>query len=139
MSHSTVPFEQECKVSAGYGHHGKPVPVWLKGSDCLWIDPVQRKNLNASVPIQGIICLLEVQEYLKEDRLHHRRKMMKQICLERGGPHPTSRPKPVHHIIKLIGTKCLLPKNIVLGPLILHFSLGVVLVLIPDFSICHEF
>ena len=42
-------------------------------------------------------------------------------------------------VVALIGTEYLFPQNIVLGPLILHCSWCVALVLIPTFSNCHEF
>ena len=56
------------------------------------------RNLKAYFPIQGIVCLLEVQEYLEEDRLPHGHKLLKDIGLEGGGPRPTACPKPVQHI-----------------------------------------
>ena len=76
MGHSMVPFEREDKVAAGPGHFGLSVPVRLKESERPGADPVCRDNLKASVPIHGVIRLLEVQEYIKEDRLPHGRKLL---------------------------------------------------------------
>ena len=42
-------------------------------------------------------------------------------------------------VVALVGTVCLMNQNIVLCPMILHFTWCVALVLIPDFLICHEF
>ena len=41
-------------------------------------------------------------------------------------------------VVSSVGTVRLILQNIFLGPLIIHFPLCLVLVLIPDFSICHE-
>ena len=103
LCHALVPLEKASKVSAVPGHHGQSVPVCTKKSERPGTNPVSRKNLKAYVPIQGIICLLEVQENLKEDRLPHGRNMLEQLGLEGGGPHSTARPKPVQHIVEHYG------------------------------------
>ena len=103
LSHADVPFKRYSKVSAGPGRRGQTVPVCTKESDRTGVDPVHRKNLKASVPKQGIICILEVQEYLEYDRLPHGRMLLKQLGLEGSGPRPTARPKPVQHIAKIDG------------------------------------
>ena len=76
MIQSAVPFEREAKVSASPGHHIQMVPVFLKESERPGADPICRDNLEASILIQGIICPLEVQEYLKEALLPHGRKLL---------------------------------------------------------------
>ena len=60
LCHSTIPFEWEAKVSAGPGHHGQPVPVCPKDPECLGDDPMCFENIEACVPIQGIILIMEV-------------------------------------------------------------------------------
>ena len=76
MGNSMVPFEREDIVANGPGHFGQSVPVRLKELERPGADPVCRDNLKEYVPIHGFIRLLEVQEYLKEDRLPHGRKLL---------------------------------------------------------------
>ena len=81
MVHAAVLFERKYKVSDGPSHHGQAVPVRPKESDCPEDNPVRCEDLKASVPIQVIICLLEVQENLKEDCLPHGHKLLEQLDL----------------------------------------------------------
>ena len=76
LCHSAVTFEQEAKVSASPGHHGQLVLVCPKESEHPGADPVRRKDLEASIPIQVSMRLLEVQYYLEEDGLIHFCKML---------------------------------------------------------------
>ena len=65
--------------------------------------PVRCENLKAYVPIQGIICLLDVRENLEENHLPHGCKLLEQLGLEGGGIYPTARLKPVKHIVECDG------------------------------------
>ena len=100
LGHSTVPLEGEVVVSAGSVHHVKPNPVCLEDLERPGADPICHDNLEASVPIQGVIRILEVQEYLKEDHLTHVSKLLQKIGLDGGGLCPMAFPKPVHHIME---------------------------------------
>ena len=79
---------------------GKPESVRPKEPDQPGYDTVRHKNIEASVPIQGITRILEVQEYLKDNRLPHGRKIMDQLGFNGGGTHPTACPKPVQHVME---------------------------------------
>ena len=69
MGYAAAPFEWKYKVSAGLGHHGQAVLVRPEDSDLPGADPVHCKDIKASIPIQGIICLLKVKESLLNRRL----------------------------------------------------------------------
>ena len=101
LGYAVVPFEQKSKVSAVPGHHGQVVTVRPKESDRPGSDPISCKDMKASVRIQGIMCLLGVQENLEEDRLPNVPKLLEKICHEGSGPRPPARPLPVQHIVKL--------------------------------------
>ena len=96
-----APFEWKYKVSAGPGHHGKAVPVCTEDSDLPGADPIHCKDIKASIPIQGIICLLEVQKNLEEDRLPHGHKLLEKLGLKGSGLYSLACPEPVQQILKL--------------------------------------
>ena len=61
LGKSALPIEWESIVSAGPFHHSKPDPVCPEEPERSGSDPVRRDNLEASVSIQEIIRLMEVQ------------------------------------------------------------------------------
>ena len=103
MDYAAVTFEQKSKVPARPGHHVQAVPVHPKDFYRPGAYPIRYKDLKASVSIQGIICLLEVQVNLKYDRLTHGHNMLEQLGLKGSGPCPPDRPEPMQHIVKLDG------------------------------------
>ena len=103
FGHSMIPFQKESKLSAGPGHHGKPVPVCPKELERPGSDPLCLENNEAYVLNQGVIHLLEVQEYLKEDVLPHFHKLLYQIGLKEGNSCHTACPKPVQHVMEIDG------------------------------------
>ena len=76
LGHSTVPIEREAKLSAGPSYHSQPVPLRPKESENPEVNPIRCENPEAYVLIQGNIRLLEIQEYLNEDRLPHGHKLL---------------------------------------------------------------
>ena len=66
-------------------------------------DAVRRKNLKSYVPIEGIICLLKVQENLKEHRLPHGCNLLEHLGLKGSGPCTMARPEPIHYVMKRDG------------------------------------
>ena len=81
LRHALAPLERASEVSAGPDHHGQLVPVRPQELERTGTNPIRRNNIKASIPIQGIICLLEVQENFKEDRLPHDRELLEQLGL----------------------------------------------------------
>ena len=100
LRHASVPLERAPEVTASPGYHGQLVPVRPKESERPGTELASRKNLKASISIQGIICLLDMQENLEEYRLPHGCKMFEQLGIEISSTCTTSRPKPVQHIVE---------------------------------------
>ena len=99
LRHTLVPLEWASEVSADSGHHGQSAPVRLKESECPGTNPVRCEKLEGFTLIQGIICLLEVQENIEEDRLPHGHKLLEQLGFEGGGPCTTACSKLVQRIV----------------------------------------
>ena len=87
-------------ITSGHGHHGDMAPLRLEYPDRPEAYPIRRKNLEASVTIQVIVLLLEVQKYLVENRLPHGRELLEQLGLKNSSPCPTDRPKPVQYVME---------------------------------------
>ena len=67
------------------------------GSPC--ITPVSPHKGWAPGPIQGIVCLVQVQEDCVEDRLPRDRNLLKQFDLEGCGTRTSSRPEPMEGVV----------------------------------------
>ena len=103
LGNSEVTVEGEAILSSGPGHHGKPAPVRPEGLDRPGTDPIPRNNIRSSVLVQGAIRLLEVKEYLEEDRLPYGHNTLEKLGLNGSGSFPTALPKPVHNVMERDG------------------------------------
>ena len=51
--------------------HLDPDPVRPRDADCPGTHSISCKDIKKAFPVQGIICLVQVEEYGTEDRLPH--------------------------------------------------------------------
>ena len=64
MGHPTVDLERRAMVGPVYCHHLSPSPVSPKDPENPGAHAISIQDVDTSVPIQGTIRLIEVQEYL---------------------------------------------------------------------------
>ena len=100
LGNITVYLEGGSIVTSSPGHHGKPAPVSPEKPERPRAYPVCRENFKTPVPFQGVVRLLEVHKYLKEDRLPLVHEILYQIGLKGSGTYTTAHQKFVQHIIE---------------------------------------
>ena len=79
------------KVASRLRHHIQPIPVCPQETESPRTHAIYRQDIKSPVPIQGVICLLKVQEYGTEDLLPHGCHLLERLNLEGGGTLPSSR------------------------------------------------
>ena len=68
--------------------------------DCPGAHAIAFQNFETTVPVQGIVRLLEVEEDLIEDRLPHFCHMLETLGFEGGITRPPSSPKTMDGVMK---------------------------------------
>ena len=81
-----VPLERGTAKTPHLCHHGQDVPVPPEQDKFLRSQSVSTKDIDTPVPVQGIIYLVQIQEYLLEDLLPHVYNLLEKLGLEGGGP-----------------------------------------------------
>ena len=84
-------------VSLGPVYLGNPAPVRPENPDHPGAYPVRCKNIDTPVPVQSILRLLEVHEYIIEYRLPRGRNLVYQLGIKGSGPRPVSLLKPMYN------------------------------------------
>ena len=74
-------------------YHLQPSPLCPQDPEHPGTHAASHQDIKAPIPVQGVIRLLEFQEYCAEDRITHGRHMLDQLSLEGGGPYTTYRPE----------------------------------------------
>ena len=115
-----IPGRGGGKVSTIIFYHPQTNPARLQELERLYSHAIYLQYVEAPVPVKGIIRLLEIQKNSVKDCLLHGFKLMEQLILEGGGPHPTSCPETMEAVVAfdLCGkipvddTGCVLPQDI---------------------------
>ena len=64
-------------------------------------DPISHDNLHAPLPVECVICLLELEEYYIEDLLPHCRHIIENLGFEGGIPCSPTHLKAMYHVMEL--------------------------------------
>ena len=73
-------------MTSGLHRHLDPDPVCLQNAERPRTHSMPRQDIKTAVRVQGVVGILQVEEYVIEDRLPHGYELMKQLCLKVGGP-----------------------------------------------------
>ena len=69
MGHPAVAFGRRAISTPGFRHYLEPDPLCTKDLERPGDHAVYSQYVETPVPVQGFICLLEIQEYLMDDHL----------------------------------------------------------------------
>ena len=78
-------------------------PVYPQDAERPGTHSIPFQDIKTAVPAQGIVGLAQVEEYGMKDRLLHGKKLLKQLCLEGGGPCSSPHVKSMQSVIELDG------------------------------------
>ena len=76
LVHPTAALEGRAKLAASLLHHLQPIPLCPHEPEHTSNHALYHQYVKAHVLIQGVIHLMEIQEYGMEDRLRHDRQLL---------------------------------------------------------------
>ena len=80
-------------------HHLQPLAIPAEEAEGPGPHTISLHDVLAPGPVQGTVCLVQVQEDNTEHRLPQVRNLMEQIDLEGGGPRTATCPEPVEGVV----------------------------------------
>ena len=92
-------------ISDRLRRHLDPKPVCPQNAEGPGPHYITHQDIKTAIPVQGIIVLLQVKEYGMEDSLPHGNDLLKQLCLDGGGPCSSTRSKSMQSVLELDGKK----------------------------------
>ena len=94
LSHASLSAEGFSVVPPQPCYHLKSLPIPAQKKEGPGTHAIFPQDFQAPGPVQGIVCLVQVQEDRMEDRLPHGCNLLKQFDLEGGSPHTAPHPGP---------------------------------------------
>ena len=87
--------------------HLDPDPVCSQYAERPGTHSIPCQYIKTAVPIEGVVGLVQVEEYVMEDFLLHRGELLQQISFEGSGPRSSHCLKAMHIIMELDGRRYL--------------------------------
>ena len=99
LCYTSLPAEGYSVVPPCPRHHLKLHPVPAEEAEGPGPHAISLQDVQSHGPVQGNVCLVQVQKDFVEDRFPHGHNLLKQFDLEIFGPCAASHPEPMEGIM----------------------------------------
>ena len=103
LCHSSLSVEGFSVVFSCPLHHLKPLPISAEESEVPRPHAISLQDVQAPVPVQCTVCLVQVQEDCVDYRLPHGRNLMEQLDIEGGGPRTATCSESIEGVVEFNG------------------------------------